>query len=142
MLRVLLPVDGSEESLRATDHLIRQAGLLRTPLEVHLLNVQVALRQGVSSFVASEQVESYHREEGEKALAKARAKLDAAGVNYQTHITVGEEPGAVIARYAEENKCEQLVMGTRGLGSVAGALLGSVTTQAISLVKVPVLLVK
>jgi YjbE family integral membrane protein len=141
-LRVLLPVDGSEESLRATDHLIKQSGVLRAPLEVHLLNVQIALRQGVSSFVSGEQVESYHREEGEKALARARAKLDAAGVKYQAHVLVGEEPGAVIARYAEENKCEQLVMGTRGLGSVAGALLGSAATQVISLVKVPVLLVK
>ena len=142
MLRVLLPVDGSEEALRATDHLIGQSSLLKVPLEIHLLNVQQALRQGVTNFVSGEQIESYHREEGEKALAPARAKLDAAGIKYEAHITVGEEPGEVIARFAEEKKCGQLVMGTRGLGRVSGALLGSVTTQAISLVKVPVLLVK
>jgi nucleotide-binding universal stress UspA family protein len=33
-------------------------------------------------------------------------------------------------------------MGTRGLGHVAGMLLGSVTTKVIHLTEVPVLLVK
>jgi nucleotide-binding universal stress UspA family protein len=33
-------------------------------------------------------------------------------------------------------------MGTRGLGSIANLLLGSVTTKVISLAHVPVLLIK
>jgi YjbE family integral membrane protein len=140
--RVLLPVDGSDGSLRAVDHLIRQSAVLKGALEIHLLNVQQALSQGVTSFVSGEQVESYHREEGEKALAAARAKLDAAALPYQSHVVVGAEAGQVIADYVAQKNCNQVVMGTRGLGSVAGALLGSVTTQAISLLKVPVLLVK
>jgi nucleotide-binding universal stress UspA family protein len=142
MHRILLPVDGSEASLRAVDHVLKKVGLYKDPAEIHLLNVQIALRQGVSAFVAPEQLESYHREEGTKALAAARAKLDAAKLPYLFHIGVGGEPGEVIARFAEEKKCDQLVMGTRGLGAVTGALLGSMTTQVIHLVDVPVLLVK
>ena len=142
LFRILLAVDGSEASLRATDHMLQQPQVLGAAVEIHLLNVQYALRQGVSSFVSGEQLDGYHREEGEKAIAPVRAKLDAAKVPYKVHIAVGEEPGQVIARYVQEHKCDQLVMGTRGLGSVAGALLGSVTTQAISLCNVPVLLVK
>jgi len=137
---ILVPVDGSENSDRAVRFAIEF--LKGGGGKLHLLNVQAPVGGGVRAFVKKADIEAYHREEGEKALAPARAKLDAAGVKYEAHITVGEEAGAAIARFAEEKKCGQLVMGTRGLGRVAGALLGSVTTQAISLVEVPILLVK
>ncbi len=142
MFRILVPVDGSDTSLRAVDFLQTNMGMLKTPPEVHLLNVQAALRQGVTAFVSKEQIDSYHRDEGMKALAAARAKLDAAKQPYQFHIGVGEDPAQVIARYVQEKKCDQVVMGTRGLGSVAGMLLGSVTTKTIHLVEVPILLVR
>jgi len=142
MHRILLPVDGSEASLRAVDYARKAAGQLKQPAEFHLLNVQVALRQGVSAFVSQQQIDGYHHDEGIKELAAARARLDAAKTPYQFYIGVGAEPAAVIARYAQDKKCDLVVMGTRGLGSVAGVLLGSVTTKVISLVEVPVLLVK
>ena len=142
MHRILLPVDGSEAALRAVDHVLKKVGLYKDPAEIHLLNVQLALRKGVTEFVSQQQLDSYHHDEGIKDLASARAKLDAAKVPYQFHIGVGEEPAAVVAHYAQDKKCDQVVMGTRGLSSVAGILLGSVTIKVIHLVDVPVLLVK
>lgn len=47
-----------------------------------------------------------------------------------------------IARIALEQNCDGIVMGTRGLGAVAGALLGSVASQVVHLSDVPVTLVK
>ena len=58
-----------------------------------------------------------------------------------THIGIGE-PAHVIAHYANEKAIDQIVMGTRGLGSVAGLVMGSVTTKVLSLTDVPVLLIK
>ena len=142
MHRILLPVDGSEAALRAVDHVLKKVGLYKDPAEIHLLNVQLALRKGVTEFVSQQQLDSYHHDEGIKDLASARAKLDAAKVPYQFHIGVGEEPAAVIAHYAQDKKCDQVVMGTRGLSSVAGILLGSVTIKLIHLVDIPILLVK
>ena len=137
-----MPVDGSEAALRAVDHVLKKVGLYKDPAEIHLLNVQLALRKGVTEFVSQQQLDSYHHDEGIKDLASARAKLDAAKVPYQFHIGVGEEPAAVIAHYAQDKKCDQVVMGTRGLSSVVGILLGSGTIKVIHLVDVPVLLVK
>jgi len=142
MHRILLPVDGSEAALRAVDHVLKKVGLYKDPAEIHLLNVQLALRKGVTEFVSQQQLDNYHHDEGIKDLASARAKLDAAKVPYQFHIGVGGEPAEVIAHYAQDKKCDQVVMGTRGLSSVAGILLGSVTIKVIHLVDVPVLLVK
>jgi nucleotide-binding universal stress UspA family protein len=141
MFRILVAVDGSESSDRAVSHLLKKLGWYREAAEVHLLNVQPALPTDVSRFISAEQLQGFHREQGEGALASARTLLDGAGVAYRTHIGIGE-PAEIIARYAEEKAIDQIVMGTRGLGSVAGLVMGSVTVKVLSLTGVPVLLVK
>jgi len=47
-----------------------------------------------------------------------------------------------IAEFAVSCGCDQIVMGTRGMGSLEGLLLGSITTKVLHLVRVPVTLVK
>ena len=141
MFRILVAVDGSESSDRAVAHLLKKLGWYREKIEVHLLNVQAALPSDVSRFITTDQLQGFHREQGEAALASARAVLDGARVSYVTHIGIGE-PAHVIAHYANEKAIDQIVMGTRGLGSVAGLVMGSVTTKVLSLTDVPVLLIK
>ncbi|HEX9811647.1 MAG TPA: universal stress protein [Burkholderiales bacterium] len=46
------------------------------------------------------------------------------------------------SQYAREKRCDQIYIGTRGLGPITGMLLGSVTTKVLHLSDVPVLLVK
>lgn len=139
MLRVLIPVDGSDNGNRAVKFVIRKAPLYKEPLEIHLLNVQHSFPGTVSG--VHQQAQEVHRQEGLKALAPARKLLDDAGVTYAHHIGVGDA-AEVIAHYVKDKRIEQLVMGTRGLGSVSGLLLGSVVTNVIQLVDIPVLLVK
>ncbi|HEX6829599.1 MAG TPA: universal stress protein [Burkholderiales bacterium] len=141
MLKVLVPVDGSETSLRALEHLIGTLHWLKDAAEIHLINVQYPLHGDVSVFVDKEQIRQFHQDEGLKALAAAREKLDAGGVGYVHHIGIGD-PAHVIAHYAREKAIDQIVMGTRGLGAVAGLLLGSVAAKVIHLADAPVLLVK
>lgn len=141
-MQVLLPVDGSENSLRAVRHLIAMKELYRDPIEVHLLNVQLPVASGaVKMFISRQQLNDFYRDEGAAALKDARALLEQAGVSYQHHIGVGDLAGTIVS-YAKEKQCRQIVMGTRGRGSIAGALLGSVTTKVIHLADMPVLLIK
>lgn len=142
MLKVLVPVDASECSDRGVDHLIKMARELRGPIEVHLLTVHHPIPYGRAvSSVAGDQVHQYYQEEGLAALKSARDRLDAAQVPYAFHIGVGE-PADIIVRYAREKACDQIIMGTRGLGSVSGLLLGSVATKVLHLAHVPVTLVR
>ena len=78
---------------------------------------------------------------GGDALQSARALLDAAKVNFVPQVLIGPV-AETIARIALEQNCDGIVMGTRGLGAVAGALLGSVASQVVHLSDVPVTLVK
>jgi nucleotide-binding universal stress UspA family protein len=143
MLKLLLAVDGSDCSGRAVDHFIDRMDWFKGGIEIHLLNVQHPIPYGnrVSSVVGHEKLQEYHQEEGLAALKPARTKLDKAGIKYHYHIVVGE-PAEMIAQYAKEKGCDQIVMGTRGLGTVQGLLLGSVATKVIHLANVPVMLVK
>jgi nucleotide-binding universal stress UspA family protein len=139
MLRVLIPIDGSENSLRTVRFVIRKAPLYKEPLEIHLLNVQHPFPGTIQG--VHEQAERHHHDEGTKALAAARKALDAAGLKYVYHISVGDA-AEVIAHFVKDKKIEQIVMGTRGAGSITNMLLGSVATKVLHLVEVPVLLVK
>ena len=139
-IRVLVPIDGSENSLRALDFAVdwMSRGIA---LELHLLNVQPAVRGDVTAFVPKANIESYHREEGQKALGPAEARLAGRKIAHEVHIGVGR-PAPVIAGFVRQLAIDHVVMGTRGLGSAAGLLMGSVATETIRDVTVPVTLVK
>lgn len=89
----------------------------------------------------ADQAKQYHHEEGIKALSNARKLLDDAGAKYAYHISVGEL-GEVVAHFVNELKCDQVVMGTRGMSAVASVVLGSGANKVLHMVNVPVLLVK
>lgn len=141
-LRFLLAVDGSDPSRRTVDHVVGLLDWYKPPVEIQLLNVQLPILSGnVTSFIRREQLDDYYRDEGHAALKAARERLDHAGVKYQFHIGVGA-PAEVIVDYAKRYACHQICIGTRGLGTVAGLLLGSVATKVIHLAPCPVLLVR
>jgi nucleotide-binding universal stress UspA family protein len=108
---------------------------------VRLVNVQREVSGDVSRFVGTDTVQEYHLQNSAKALARARKLLDGAGIKYSVHSFVGK-PWEVISDYAGASRCDQIVMGTRGLGSYTGALLGSVAQGVAQRSPVPILLVK
>ncbi|MFO1417865.1 MAG: universal stress protein [Methylotetracoccus sp.] len=139
MKTILIPVDGSEHSLHAIDDIIAS----RTPGEVrelHLLNVQHTLTGGVGRFLDQEQIRAFHREEGLKALAAARKRLDDAGLPYAFHIGVGDAAETIL-QYAREKRCDQIVMGSHGHGVIATLLMGSVAAAVSDRAEIPVKLV-
>ncbi|MBI3451411.1 MAG: universal stress protein [Rhodospirillales bacterium] len=138
--KLLVPSDGSPNAGRALDHAI---GLVRAGFadELHLLNVQPSVGGAVATFVGRAEIRSFHHDEGMKALAAPKARAEQAGIAAKPHIGVGT-PGPTIAAFARELGCDQIVMGTRGLGAAAGLLLGSVTTEVLRQTDIPVTLVK
>jgi nucleotide-binding universal stress UspA family protein len=142
MLKVLVPVDGSECAGRAVDFLVKHAGWYKDGVEIHLLTVHLPIPSGPAlAAIGKDKVNQYYRDEGLETLKPARARLDAAKLAYDHHIGVGE-PAEVIAQYAKEKGVDQVVMGTHGRGQVGAAFLGSVATKVIQRTPVPVLLVK
>ena len=88
MLKILLPVDGSENSDKAIVEFMKLLNWYKEMPEIHLLTVQMPLSGNISSYISATDIKQYHQEEGLKSLENARKLLDQAGVAYQYHITV------------------------------------------------------
>jgi nucleotide-binding universal stress UspA family protein len=141
--KILIPVDGSPASLRALDLAIKMAS--QNPgTSLVLLNVQNI--PAIELAGASEAMDTdWLREAGSRASAKALKdaieKCEHAGVASETLVRTGQIAEA-IAQVAREEGIEHIVMGTRGLGSIQGLLLGSVAIKVIHLAEVPITLIK
>ena len=141
-MKILLAVDGSEHALRAARHVAALHAQLSSPPTVLILNVQPPVASGlVRRFLSQEALDGYYRDEARGALEPVEAVLAQGGVVAESHVVVGDI-AATITEFAAGHGCDQIVMGTRGLGGVKGALLGSVASEVLHLTELPVLLVK
>jgi nucleotide-binding universal stress UspA family protein len=141
-MKILIPVDGSDSSIHAVEHVIASRDWLKEAPEIFLLNVQWNIAAGnVKRFINQDTINDYYREQGLAELADARAKLDAAGLAYSYHVSVGT-PAEAIMQYATERQADWIVVGARGQGSISTLLLGSVVDKLLHLSPSPVLVVR
>ncbi|MCC7486166.1 MAG: YjbE family putative metal transport protein [Burkholderiales bacterium] len=135
-VKVLVPVDGSVNALRAVRHV---AGQFRAgaPLEVHLLTVTVPLSRHVARFFSRGDLADYHQEQAGRALGGARLELDRAGVPYTCHVERGPKAEAINAA-AERLDVDHIVVGTARRNSLTRLVQDSVTGNLLRLTKVPV----
>lgn len=140
-MKILIPVDGSAHSLNALRYAINLAGALSAPPQLLLLNVQRNVATGnVKLFIDAETIDDYEREQGMLALQAARQALEAAGLSYQYHLSVGQ-PAQAIIRYAAEQSASNIVIGAHGEGGLGKRLLGSVVAQVLEASALPVTVV-
>jgi len=136
MLKILLPIDGSRNSIIAARHVAREFG--RNPaLEVHLLNVQPPFSWHVARFVGRRSREAYHADEAEKAMRPALRVLEKSGVPCQVHTGVGSK-ARVIVETARRLGCDHIVMSTARKNSLTRMLEDSITNRVLELTPIPV----
>jgi len=75
------------------------------------------------------------------ALDEAKAAADELGVEADTDITEGDVVEEIL-RAAIYRDADVIVVGSRGLGMVTGAVMGSVAKTLVELSPIPVLVVK
>jgi nucleotide-binding universal stress UspA family protein len=141
MKRPLVPLDGSEDALRALAHAI---GELRgqTGAELHVLNVQTPpIHPWPGKLVSPDVIDDELRRVGETIVAAAERPAALARVACTSHVRIGNA-AAEIADCARELGCDAIVMGTHGHGRVAHLVLGSVANKVVHLAGIPVTLVR
>jgi len=136
MRRILLPVDGSPNSLFAARQVVREF-MNNTAMEIHLLNVQPPFSSYVARFASSRNRRDYHREQAEKALEPVREALDRFGVPYAVHMEVGDK-AQCIAQAARRLRCDLIVMSTARKSSLTRLVQSSTTNKVLELTPVPV----
>ena len=115
----------------------RESGAL-----VHVLNVQAPLiHVWAGKLVTPDMIDAELRSDGEKLLVEAEIMALSADIRRVPHISIGAAAEEISA-YASKHGYDAVVMGTRGMGVVAGRVLGSVAQRVVHLAAVPVTLVK
>jgi len=121
MLKILLPVDGSQSSLDAVRHALR---LVADGLSATFVLANVQEPANLYELVTAhdpEVLQQVSAGAGAHLLEAAEALLTEAGVPWEREIASGE-PAHVLAEMIERHGIDAVVMGARGRGAVAGSV--------------------
>ncbi len=140
-MKILLAADGSKYTRRAVDYLIRHSELFGAEPELHLLHVQPPLPARAASALSRSSVQRYYHDQSEKALGAPRRALAARRIAFKEATLLGD-PAQSIASYATKGRFSLIIMGSRGLGTLGGFVLGSVASKVLANCRVPALIIR
>jgi len=140
--KLLVPVDGSDNAMRALEYAIQLAKQCR-PMELVIVYAQLEppLFDELAVYLPEEKTKELQRKHGEDILRPSIERANKAGVVFTSQVLFGDIPQSIVS-CAETLGCDGIVMGTRGMGAILNLIAGSVATKVIHLTKLPVTLVK
>lgn len=144
---ILLPVDGSELSIKAVNEGLAFGKALGA--KVVFINVvphfSLRVPEGFTSDLVRQlekQREQEYRKIGENMLEKMKEQARTAGVDCDAIVVVGDDPYEEIIAHAEKHGCDLIVMASHGRRGLDAVLLGSETVKVLTHTKIPVLVVR
>jgi nucleotide-binding universal stress UspA family protein len=137
-VKILVPVDGSLNAMRATDYAIKMAGLMTAKIVLLYCHKPFpsVLREPYLQKAITQRLEN-----SRKVLASFEEHLKAEGAIYDERILEGP-PGSRICETARLENCEMIVIGSRGRTDLQGLLLGSTAHRVLHCAPCPVMVVR
>ena len=141
-MKILLAVDGSPFTKKMLAYLAAHEELITAGRhEYTALTVQPSLPPRARAALSKDMVDEYHAEESAKVLDPVTKFLAQSGITVHTRAEIGPA-GTTIAKIAEDEKFDLIIMGTHGHGSLGKLVMGSVSTQVLANCSVPVMLIR
>jgi nucleotide-binding universal stress UspA family protein len=134
---IIVAVDGSEYSIKA----LQYAKSICERFEAMLWLVHIFPH--TSDLLGYEDYEKFfskRKANGQNILDDARQKLGPTTLKVREVLEEGPEAESIL-KIAKNYKADLIVMGTRGLGTLKGILIGSVSRKVIHLASGPVMVV-
>jgi nucleotide-binding universal stress UspA family protein len=138
---VLLPMDGSDQSQHALEHVLSEHADARITV-LHVIDPARAT-YGAQAGIPPSSEEWFEAEEAraEKLFENVREQAREAGVEVTTTTQVGQ-PSRTIVEYAEDHDVDHVVIGSHGRRGLSRVLLGSVAELVVRRSPVPVTVVR
>ena len=134
--RILVTLDGSKFSEKGLSEAIYYAKL--TNAEITGLNV-VVVHPTLASSVLN--YKKYLTEKSEKLLDSVKQKCEKEGIKFDSKILYGK-PSTRISEFAQKEKFDLIIVGSRGLSGIRQTILGSIASGIVQKSKTSVLVVK
>lgn len=141
-MRVLLAIDGSEQSIQATQAVMSLASVSTLTI-LHVIDLPRLTFSMLGPEIAhdlSKVAEEALRKEGEQALTHAKALLSGKVEPLEILLEEGS-PADLIVSVAQEEHPDLILMGARGRGQIEELFLGSVSQRVLTHAACPVLII-
>ena len=142
-MRVLLAVDGSEHSNRATEA-VRSLASVTSLTVLHVLDLPRLTYPMLGPEIAKDlamTVEQAMRAEGKQVLTRTISHLSYHASPVDKRLEEGV-PAEMICSVAQEVQADLILMGARGVGRIQELVLGSVSHRVLTHAPCPVLIIK
>jgi len=139
-MRILLAVDGSRYSRHALEYLAAHQWLNECD-GLTVFTVVQPLPQRAVAIAGGALTHGYYADEAEQVFRPVREALGDPKTRVAYDWALGR-PGEEIARKAQDEEFDLVLMGSHGQTALANVALGSVATQVLARCKVPVLLIR
>jgi nucleotide-binding universal stress UspA family protein len=133
--KILLALDVSPADRPIIEHIKKLAGMMAS----HVVLLHVAT--GVAVQFHGEEAAGQEVEAGRAYLEQVRQEFETAAVSAGTRLAFGD-PSREIVRWATEDGCDLIAMGTHGHKLLADLVLGSTASRVQHNIGVPVLLLR
>ena len=140
---ILVPVDGSETSLKAVSKAAELAKAFGSEVTaVYVLDPYPFTGVGADFAYGQAQYLSAATAEANTALEAVKKQMDEAGVAVKTMVGEGHAVHEGIVRVGDSVGADLIVMGSHGRRGLEKLVLGSVAQRVLSTARIPVLVVR
>lgn len=137
---ILVPVDGSENAMRAARYAIGLARALKAPIRLFYVfpasSVEIIGMAGMSR----DDIDQAAQAAAQRVFDKVHAELGDTGVGLSDETSIGD-PAEEVIRYTEDDEGVMVVIGRRGLSRMQVLLMGSVSEKVLRYAKSPITVV-
>jgi nucleotide-binding universal stress UspA family protein len=142
MRKIVIATDGSPSALEAVEYGLELAAEQGAqPIVVHVAPATEVLPVAAYGMGAPVSVPHEPDEHDRSSLDEAVEIAARHGLEARAELLVGDAPHAIVT-FADSVDADLIVVGSRGHGAIAGALLGSVSRRVLHEAKRPVLVVR
>jgi nucleotide-binding universal stress UspA family protein len=140
-MKILVAADGSPYTKRMLAYLAAHDEWLGGAHAYTVLHAVAAVPPRAAAVLDKDVLKAYYDEEADKVFKPIRTFFDKQGIKATFTYKVGHA-AEVIAKVADADKYDLLMMGTHGHGTLSNLVMGSVATKVLAHSQVPVLLVR
>ncbi len=138
--KVLVPVDGSDNSLRALDAALLLSEKLGAEVTAIHIMEEIPVLHIQSEKLLRKLIDDY-KKESQLILSKCSEIAAKKGLSLKTNLVQGNA-GSTILDFCEKGKYDVIVMGSRGLGKFKELVLGSVSSKIVHHSSCPVMIIR